>query len=489
MARPPKTAAKKKRPARKAARAPKTPRPAAPRGARPYAPPELSPLAAAVPFRPPADSRRPPIREHVGRNRVVDLLERFGSPLYVLDEDALRERYRVFRDAFVSRWPETTVTWSVKTNWLSAVAAILRSEGAFGEVVSGFEYEICRDLGIPGSEIVFNGPWKRDEELLRAFDEGAHVTIDGDDELRRVIALSKTRPKPFPVGIRVNQKLNYPPWDKFGFSLEDGRALETARLVMAEPTLRLVRLHLHVGTYVPDASLYARGAEALTSLALRLERELGATIEHLDLGGGYATRNTLRGAMMPGAATSASIDDYAEAVTAPLRRAARQFRRPPRLLLEPGRVLVDEAMHLLTTVRAVKRTSGGAKAAILDAGVHILPTAYWYRHEVKPVVDDGRPLETYRLAGPLCMQIDVVRESVALPSLRAGDRLVVEDVGAYNFSQSMQFIQLRPPVALVRGDVALLVREGETAAYVRRLERLPAHLASGEASNSELARR
>ncbi len=457
-------------------------------GRRPYSPPEISPLSS-LGAKPPSAVRRPETRPVLGGVRVDALAAEFGTPLYVLDEDALRRRYREMIGAFRRRYSDVKIGWSVKTNWLSAVAAILRSEGAWGEVVSGFEYGICRDLGIPGSEIIFNGPWKTDDELRRAFAEGAHVNIDGDDELRRVARIARDADAPVSVGMRVNLKLNYPPWDKFGFGLEDGRALETARLIAAEPKLKLERLHLHVGTYVPDSALYGRGAEALTALALKLESELGLEIRHLDLGGGYATRNTLRGAMLSGELTAATLDDYAEAVTAPIRKAAKQFKRPPTLFLEPGRVLIDEAMAMVSTVRAVKRVSGKAKAAIMDVGVHILPTAYWYQHDVRPVFDDGRALETYRLAGPLCMQIDVVRESVVLPSLRAGDLLVVSDVGAYNFSQSMQFIQLRPPVVLLKDGRAELVRTAETPDYVRLPERLPQHLVNAETGSSALARR
>ncbi len=436
--------------------------------------------------RAPHPSRRPPAVDRIGAHTVDALISRFGSPLCVFDEDRLRLAYRNMLGAFRALWPKTRIAWSVKTNWLSSIAAVLRSEGALGEVVSGFEYGICRDLGIPGKDIIFNGPWKSDDELKQAFREEAWVNVDSHDELERILKLANGLKKPVKVGLRVNVKLNYPPWDKFGFRVDESVTLEAARRITQHKKLVLAGLHLHVGTYVPDVSIYRQGMEALVGLALRLEAELGCSIESLDMGGGYATRNTLRGVMLPGAATAPAYEDYALAVTAPLLANEKRFKRPPTLTLEPGRGLIDEAAKFISTVLAVKRPEGTQQTAILDVGVHILPTAYWYEHEVSPVRDDGRPLGHWRLAGNLCMQIDVVREEVVLPELAPGDRLVIHDVGAYNFSQSMQFIQLRPNYVMIRGKEAHVIRRAEVPMDARRPEMLPRHLVSEESRTSAL---
>ncbi|MFH0947023.1 MAG: hypothetical protein V2A76_17670 [Planctomycetota bacterium] len=149
---------------------------------------------------------------------------------------------------------------------------------------------------------------------------------------------------------------------------------------------------------------------------------------------------------------------------------------------------MDEAVSMVTTVRAVKRISGRQKAALIDCGVHILPTAFSYDHEIRPVEDRGQAVEDYRIVGPLCMQIDVVRENVNLPALRAGDRLVIRDAGAYNFSQSMQFIFMRPNHVMVHAGGVDVIREMEQDGHVRSLERLPPHLINDETRNSLTAR-
>jgi diaminopimelate decarboxylase len=450
--------------------------------------PAIDELLKPLTVRAPHPARRPPTVTHIGAHSVEDLVARFGSPLCVFDEDRLRSSYRSLLSAFREHWEKTRIAWSVKTNWLSAIAATLRSEGALGEVVSGFEYGICRDLGIPGTDIIFNGPWKSDEELLRAFSESAWVNIDGADELERILELAKGLKTPCKVGLRINVKLNYPPWDKFGFRVDEQATLDAARAISRHKKLILAGLHLHVGTYVPDVNIYRQGMESMVALALKLEAELGCTIESLDIGGGYATRNTLRGVMLPGSATAPSYADYAQAVTAPLRTHAKRFRSKPTLTLEPGRGLVDECAKFIGTVLAVKRPQDSQQTAILDVGVHILPTAYWYEHEVSPTRDDGKALAHWRLAGNLCMQIDVIREEVILPELSRGDRLIIHDVGAYNFSQSMQFIQLRPNYVMLRGKEAHLIRRAETAMDARGAECLPKHLVTQESQASALIR-
>ncbi|MDP6539410.1 MAG: alanine racemase, partial [Planctomycetota bacterium] len=299
----------------------------------PYASPELYGVTDGPLGRPPGDERRIEAAPTVAGHDVAGLVERFGSPLYVLDEGALRQAYRRLIGAFREGWEDTFIGVSVKTNYLSAVVAAVRDEGAFGEVVSGFEYRLCRDLGIPGDEILFNGPWKTDDDLRLAFEEGATVNLDGDDELERVESIAAELGVEVAVGLRINMQVNYPPWDKFGFKLENGHALDAARLIEASEHLRLNGLHLHVGTYIPDPGLYGRGMEALIALATRIERETDARIEKLDIGGGYATRNTLHDTMLPGEAICATPEEYAAAITGPLQRAAGQLACRPRLFI------------------------------------------------------------------------------------------------------------------------------------------------------------
>ena len=438
-----------------------------------YEAPRLVPLDRAMTLRAPLDHRQGPALATLAGRDPLALLERYGSPLMIFDADRLKASYEHFLGAFTKRWPKSRLAYSVKTNYLSAIIAALSKFGAKVEVVSGFEYEICRRLGIPGSDISFNGPWKKSAELERAFTEGSLVNLDNYDELVRAEAVAARLPGKKKVGIRCNMEVSYPPWDKFGFNLTAGEALRMAERLAGNEHFELAGLHMHVGTYIPNPDQYKKGATALVELALKIRDRTGQAPAILDMGGGYASSNTLRGQLLQGVATSPTAAMYADAIVEPLLAAREKHDYEPQLVLEPGRAVVDECADLLTTVVAVKPLLGGGRAAIVDAGVNVLPTAYWYDHEVVPVTGAGRPVERVKLFGALCMQIDVVRPNVALPAPKAGDVYCLRRVGAYNFSQSMQFIYARPAYLMRIGDRIEIIRRAETVEDVTANERVP----------------
>lgn len=414
--------------------------------------------------------------QEIGGIPVTDLLEEFGSPLYVVSEEILRSRYREFNEAFTLRYPETTIAYSYKTNYLSAICAILTQEGAWAEVVSDFEYDIAEDLGVPGSKIIFNGPYKPMEHLARAIENRSMINVDSFNELYLLEELARSYNKTLEIGLRVNMQLNAPSWDKFGFNLESGQALEACRRASSTGWLKVVGLHVHAGTYLADPTIYTNIVTKLIDLGAKLENEFGLEIEYLDLGGGYASPNTLQKHLLPGIATCPTFDQYAEAICHPLKKGLERLVGKPRLILEPGRAIVDECMFLLTTVVATKRSATGSKMVIVDAGVNLLPTAFYFKHDIAPVQSRGMSVEEITICGPLCMQIDVLRSELRLPPLQKGSVLVIKNTGAYNFSQSLQWIFPRPAIVLVNKDKAEHIRLPETSQDVRRLERVPRRL-------------
>jgi diaminopimelate decarboxylase len=149
----------------------------------------------------------------------------------------------------------------------------------------------------------------------------------------------------------------------------------------------------------------------------------------------------------------------------------------PLLVLETGRALVDDAAFLLGTVISNKRSSTGKRITIVDVGVNILFTSFWYDHKVTPAQEFSQYTEDTTVYGPLCMNIDVIRESAALPLLNKGDHFVIHYVGAYNMTQWMQFINLRPRVVLIDlQDQVHVIRENETMEVFKSLEKVPEHL-------------
>ncbi len=409
---------------------------------------------------------------------VHTMMAQYGSPLFVLSERTIRNNYQHAVRAFSTRYPKVQFAWSYKTNYLNSVCRIFHQEGSWAEVVSGFEYRKALGNGVPGNKIIFNGPEKTNEELEMAVNNGSLIHIDHFDELFQLIELSDTLKKKPRVAIRVNMDTGvYPMWDRFGFNYENGQALNALTKIVESGKMELTGLHCHIGTFMLSTNAYATAVKKLGDLAWKCKTQLNTPIQYIDLGGGFPSSNTLRGSFLPGTDSVPSVDEFAEAITTNLLGLGFGKDELPLLVLESGRVLIDDAGYLLSTVLANKRLSDGRRATILDAGVNLLFTSFWYDHKITPAQDFTQHTEDMALYGPLCMNIDVVRQSINLPLLNRGDKVVVHKVGAYNMTQWMQFIQMRPNVVLIdEQGKTHVIREAETLQYIEQPEKVPEHL-------------
>jgi diaminopimelate decarboxylase len=411
---------------------------------------------------------------------VKRLIETYGSPVFVISERTIRSTYRNAVRAFSTRYPKVQFAWSYKTNYINAVCNVFHQEGSWAEVVSGFEYRKALGNGVPGNTIIFNGPEKTNEELELAINNDSLIHIDHFDEMYQLIDIADRMNKKPRVAIRVNMDTGiYPIWDRFGFNYENGTAWQALTKIVASGKLNLVGLHCHIGTYMMVTSAYAIAASKLCDLAWNCKTQLNTTIQYLDMGGGLPTANDLRGAYLPAKDTIPSVDEFAEAITSTLLNYGFKTEDLPLLILESGRALIDDAGYLLGSVLANKRLADGRRSTIMDFGVNILFTAFWYEHKISPAQDFTHHTEDTVLYGPLCMNIDVVRQTINLPLLNRGDHVVVHRVGAYNMTQWMQFIQMRPNVVLIdeKGQHHL-IREAETLQYMEQMEKMPEHLKS-----------
>jgi len=415
---------------------------------------------------------------HIDDVPVKDLLAEYGSPLFVISERTARKTFAEAKRAFETRYPRVQFAWSYKTNYLDSVCSLYHQEGSWAEVVSRFEYDKAVSLGVDYNKIIFNGPDKTEDDLNYAAENGSLIHIDHFDEMYTLIDIAPKHKKKPKVAIRVNMDTGiYPMWDRFGFNYENGEAWEALNRIMLSGKLDLVGLHTHIGTFMMTASAYAIAASKLADLAVNLKRKYNHDLNYIDMGGGFASRNTLKGAYLLGIDTSPSFDDYAEAITTSLINSQLDPERMPMLILETGRALIDDAGHLAGTVLANKKLSDGRHATIVDFGVNLLFTSFWYEHKITPAQEFSAHSETTSIYGPLCMNIDQIRESVYLPALKKGDRVVVSRVGAYNMTQWMQFITLRPKVVMIdkRGDVHV-IRQNESNKDIVNLENIPEHL-------------
>lgn len=420
--------------------------------------------------------------EELDNAPISDLIDQYGSPLFVISEKRLRQNYRRLHDAFADRYPRIQMAWSYKTNYLGAVCNTYHQQGAWAEVVSGFEYEKARSLGIPGSKILFNGPHKTRDNIELAITEDAHLHIDHLDELYLIESVARDRNKKVDVTIRLNFDTGFTePWSRFGFNVESGQAMDAAWRIASSEFLCLTGLHSHIGTFILEHRAYTRQVQIMCDFMNKVEQETKCEINSIDIGGGFASKNALQGIYLPPEQVVPSYEQYAEAICDTILEAThhrqQQGRQRPLLILETGRALVDDAEVLLSSVVANKRLPDGRRAVILDAGVNSLFTAFWYNHQITPTRTPEGVVEETVLYGPLCMNIDVVRSSIMLAPLEVNDVLVISPVGAYNNTQWLQFIEYRPPVIYIAQDGTIhIVRRKESLSDITGLESLPEHL-------------
>jgi len=443
--------------------------------------------------------------ETIDGHRIDDLVAAHGSPLFIFSEEKIRETIGKAKLAFEKRYPDVQFAWSYKTNYLKSICALFHDEGSIAEVVSDFEYEKARNLGVEGCDIIYNGPHKTTASLMRAVKEGAKIQIDHLDELMELERIADELDVMIDVGIRLYTDTGIRPiWSKFGFNIDDGEAWRVIRRMHSGGKLSLVGLHSHIGTFILDANAYRVAAQRMVELSERVRKECGFEIEYLNLGGGFASPNTLHGQYLPAEDVIPTFDEYAEAISSGILGSLPPGRKPPKLYLESGRAMVDESGYLVTSVVTTKRArstafspsvgmmakgvGGGVVSGVdsqpgllVDAGVNLLYTANWYKFNIRPTrsINQG-PVPT-TLYGCLCMNIDVIRETVPLPPMDVGDKMVIYPVGAYNVSQWMQFITYRPRVILLGIDGQVdVIREREDLEYVEKMERLPERLTSVE---------
>ena len=406
--------------------------------------------------------------------KIKDLIKEFKSPLFVFSEKTIRLRLQRYLNAFKKFYPKTKFAWSYKTNYLQTIAAIYHDEGSLAEVVSDFEYEKAKKLGVNPKDIIYNGPFKTKESLKKAIKEGAKIHIDHFDELSVMENLANElgiKPK---VAIRVNMDTGIAPqWSRFGFNYDNGEAERAIKKIYNNKKLILNGLHTHIGTFILSPDAYKNALSKLINLYNKAQDDYGFKIEYLDLGGGFPSKNKLKAQYLPSSVIIPSIEQYAEKITEYLLDNFNT-NNGPYLYFETGRALIDEAGYLITTVHATKRMPDTRRALIIDAGVNFLFTAFFYDINIIATKEYSSSMENSIIYGPLCMNIDVIRENIKLPYITPGDNLVLHPVGAYGVTQWMQFIQMRPNVVLITKDKkAVLIRKAETLEDVEAPEILP----------------
>ncbi|MFJ5921136.1 diaminopimelate decarboxylase [Kitasatospora sp. NPDC092948] len=409
----------------------------------------------------------------IGGVGLREAAERFGTPLYVLDEAEVRARARAYRRAL----PHADVLYAAKAFLCTAMADWIAEEGLGLDVCSAGELRLAAAAGFPPERILLHGNAKTPEELrlARRLRVG-RIVVDNLAEIPRLAALTAAD-APQRVLVRVlpgvaaghhSAVRTGVDGQKFGFSIAGGEAAEAVRRILGQPGLRLAGLHCHLGSQIADTAPYLTALDRLVALLAAVRDRHGVELPELDLGGGHGVR------YLPGD-PELTPDRLAAETTAHLAaRCAEHGLAVPKLTVEPGRAIAAPAAVAVYRVLSVKHTADGRSFAAVDGGMsdNPRPALYGSAYTVRAFGRTGAgPARLFDVVGCHCEAGDVLARDALLPAdLRPGDLLAVPAAGAYHLSMASSYNLVgRPAVAAVRdGRVRLLIRRETVDDYRAR---------------------
>jgi len=409
----------------------------------------------------------------VGGCDLADLARRYGTPLYVYDEETAVGLAREFVLAMGARG---SVLYSAKAFYSPAFLALLRGTGVGVEVASGGELHLALAAGFTGDQIHVLGNNKSREEIEAAYSAGATLVIDGAHEFDLITSVVRA-PERIRCEIRVSPGISARTHQfiatgqldsKFGFALEGGAAYQAARLALAHPDIDLVGLHSHIGSQISDLGGHQAALEAVLDLAAQLRRDAAWFMPQISAGGGLAIAQ--REEEAPPTPT--------EFVTALLDWLASGARRrgldQPLLLVEPGRAIAGPAGVAVYTVGAIKDVPGIRRYVAVDGGMgdNLRPKLYGARYQPMAVKAPGAEATAkVTIVGKYCESTDVLATDEPMPNLEIGDLICFPAAGAYQMSMASNYNGLpRPAVVLVKDGKSRLMRRRETASDLLRSE-------------------
>jgi len=396
---------------------------------------------------------------------TVELVEKFGTPLYVISERKLRENYRRISKVFKTLYPHVEIAYAIKANPLLAVCKILREEGAWAEVVSKGELFIANLAGFEESKIVFDGCNKDRSSLRLAIKIGALINAESLREIEIIEEEAAKLGTIARIGIRINPIVKtgtLSEWEtalansKFGINIDKG--IEAYKKVNKMKHIEVVGIHTHIGSQIETVEPYVTATERIMDLVYKLNKELGIEIEVIDLGGGFPI--PFRYKRIP------PIEEYARGILEVFNKKREEYGfDEPKIIIEPGGSIVGNTTLLLLRVGIIKREESSVKWAYVDGGadVNLRATQGWY---VYPIVCCNKmnslKKEKINIAGPLCYMGDVLGYNRELPPLEEGDILAMLDCGAYTISTWNRYnSHPLPAVVLIRKNKATLIRRRE----------------------------
>jgi diaminopimelate decarboxylase len=399
---------------------------------------------------------------------VEDIADEFGTPVYVTDEQRVRENYRAVYSAF-SKYMETEVHYAAKANTNMAILSILRQEGSGIDAVSIGEVRTCLKAGFDPSKIMYTGVFVSEEELKQVVATGVRVNLDSPSEAEKMARIAPGAE----VSFRITPGVGSGHGDKVitgnkgaKFGIPRDKVVETY-LHALDIGLNPVGIHAHIGSGGQSVEPFIDEAEVLSELINQID-EAGIKLKFVDIGGGIGVPYKPNEEEM-------DLDNMASEVT----DVFEQNTDIRKIIVEPGRYIVADSTVLLTRCTDVKDAET-KKYVGVDAGFNTLirPAMYGSFHYIADGSKFGKACTSrYDIAGPLCESGDYLGHDRVLPDVEEGDVMVVYDAGAYGYSMSSRYnSRPLPAEVLVNDGKAELIRAREEPDEQLRHQTVPERL-------------
>lgn len=408
---------------------------------------------------------------YIGGVDTVALAAEYGTPLYVFDEQVIRDACRDYKQSIDHFYDGNgMVLYASKAFSCKEMYRIAKEEGIGVDTVSGGEIYTALSAGFPAEHIFFHGNNKTDAELQYAIRSGVgHIVIDDFDEIDRIDRFAAEQNTSVKVMLRIKPGIDAHTHDfirtgqndsKFGFTLESGEAMEAAKKALAAERLELTGFHCHIGSQIFSTDPFCLAAKVMADFIARFAKETGHTVAELNLGGGFGIRYTEKDDPLPYA-------EFMNRVSNELKAACQALALPmPRVYIEPGRSIVGPAGITLYTVGSIKTIPSVRTYVAVDGGMGDNPRYALYGAAYEAVIAnraDERKTFQATIAGKCCESGDLIGEGMKIQPPKTGDVLAVLSTGAYNYSMASNYNRLpRPAAVMVRDGNSRLIIARET---------------------------
>ncbi len=418
----------------------------------------------------------------IGGCDCVDLVSKYGTPVYVMDEELIRKNCRTYKNAMDKYYSgKGLVLYASKAFCTMAMCKIADQEGLGLDVVSGGELYTAIKSGFPMDKVYFHGNNKTIGEIELAVENNIRrIVVDNREELDNINEIAKRMGKTANISFRIKPGIDAHTHDfvqtgqidsKFGVALENGEALEIIKIASKLGNVKVAGVHCHIGSQIFDLAPFELAAKVMLGFIHEVKEKVGIEIEELNLGGGYGIK------YIP-SHDPIEYDHYIDSVSKVVKRVCEEKGiKLPFIVMEPGRSIVASSGITLYTAGAVKNIKDVRTYVSVDGGMADNPRYALYESPYDAVLanrPDEKGVQKITLAGKCCESGDILIKDIMMPEIKPGDIVAVLATGAYNYSMSSNYNRIpRPPVVLVKDGKSRVIVKGEDYSDIIRNDIIP----------------